>query len=293
MPSTTSKTKPKHSWRFEALGTQWQIETEQPLDDTIKAKITARIEMFDKTYSRFRDDSLVAEIAAKAGTYQFPDDVDDLITFYKVLYDMTDGAVSPLVGGTLEQAGYDKQYSLIPEHVVDPAPSWETVMTWQGNRVTTTRPLVLDFGAAGKGYMNDIVSELLEQAGHKAYVVDASGDVKVCGQEEVIGLENPYDPASVVGIMSVTNASLCASAINRRSWAGDWHHVIDPRTATPVSNVVATWVVAPTTMIADGLATALFFVPASVLTDWQFEYVRLHANGNIEHSPGFVGELYI
>lgn len=292
MPSAISKTKPRHSWQFEALGTQWQVETLLPLADDVKAKITTRIETFDETYSRFRDDSLVAKLAASAGTYEFPEDARELVAFYELLYKATDGAVSPLVGNILEQAGYDKEYSLKPSEV-EPAPAWDDVMTWDGCKVATTRPLTLDFGAAGKGYMNDMVGELLEQAGHKTYVVDASGDVRVRGQTETVGLENPYDPASVIGAAKVADASICASAINRRAWADGWHHVVDPRTGRPVSDVVATWVIADTTMVADGLATALFFVPADTLAAWDFEYVRLHADGTVEHSADFVGELYI
>ena len=69
--------------------------------------------------------------------------------------------------------------------------------------------------------------------------------------------------------------------------------MIDPRTAQPVRDVLATWVIAPTTMVADGLATALFFVPATKLSQWEFTYVRLLADGTVERSPDFVGELYI
>lgn len=292
MPSKTSKTKQRHNWQFEALGTQWHIETTQPLDVVIKTKITARIAVFDKTYSRFRHDSLVTRLATAAGTYSFPDDARDLIDFYKQLYHVTGGAVSPLVGTMLEQAGYDKQYSLIPGQV-EPVPVWEATMTWQGSQVTTTQPVMLDFGAAGKGYMNDLVGELLEQAGYDAYVIDASGDMRVRGVRETIGLENPYDSTTVIGAVELTNASLCASAINRRAWANGWHHIVDPRTRRPVDEIVATWVIAPTTIVADGLATALFFVSASALAAWDFEYIRLYANGTIERSAGFVGELYV
>ena len=69
--------------------------------------------------------------------------------------------------------------------------------------------------------------------------------------------------------------------------------MIDSRTGKPVREVVATWVVAETTMVADGLATALFFVPADKLAAWDFEYVRLYADGTIERSADFVGELYV
>ena len=280
-----------NKWQFEAIGTHWSIETERPINEHVRTIITNRIEEFDKTYSRFREDSLVSEVAGKAGEYDFPTDASKLIGLYKKLYDATDGAVSPLVGNALVEAGYDKDYSLQPGtvHVV---PKWDEIMRWQGTRVTTTQPATLDFGAAGKGYLVDIVGELLERNEHEMYVIDASGDIQTRGDSEVIGLENPHDPEQVIGVMKVENASLCASAVNRRVW-GKWHHVIDPRTGRPVSEVVATWVSAPTTMEADGLATALFFASSDVLSDWSFQYVRLLGDGRIEHSPNFVGELYL
>ncbi len=290
MPSQPSNHKPKHSVQFEAIGTQWLIETAQPLG-ALQQQIMQRIDEFDHTYSRFRDDSLVAQIAANAGRYEFPGDARQLIDFYQKLYEATDGAVSPLVGNILETVGYDKTYSLSGGSP-QPALAWGDAMTWRGGELTTTAPVLLDFGAAGKGYLVDLVAELLEQHGHGDYVIDASGDVRVRGTRETIGLENPTDTTMVIGTAGVENASLCASATNRRTW-GEWHHVIDPRTAQPVRDVLATWVIAPTTMVADGLATALFFVPATKLSQWEFTYVRLLADGTVERSPDFVGELYI
>lgn len=290
MPSATLKTKPKHRWQFEAIGTTWLIESEQPLDD-IKSDITRRIEAFDQTYSRFRDDSLVTKLAREPGAYEFPADAPQLLALYRALYDVTNGAVSPLIGGVLSAAGYDASYSLKPS-TVTPAPSWDGVMQWEGRNVTTRQPLLLDFGAAGKGYLVDLLAGIMEYAGHRSYVIDASGDICARGEEQMIGLENPHDPTMVIGAAKVSDSSICASATNRRRW-GDWHHVVDPRTATPVSDVAATWVVAPTTMVADGLATALFFVSADKLHQWDFAYVRLMSNGTIERSAYFVGELYI
>jgi thiamine biosynthesis lipoprotein len=277
--------------KFEAIGTQWLIETDEPLDDAVREMIRQRIDEFDQTYSRFRDDSTVAKISEKAGEYDFPTDVEKLVGLYEKLYDVTDGALSPLVGDALVQAGYDKNYSLRPG-TVNEIPKWDDVMQWHGTHVTISRPATLDFGAAGKGYLIDIVGELLEKNGHTKYVIDASGDIRTRGMQETIGLENPYDPELVIGAIRIENASLCASATNRRAW-GEWHHVIDARTGKPVSDVVATWVTAATTIEADGLATALFFVEPDRLSEWEFEYVRLFADGRIEHSPRFVGELFL
>ena len=74
-------------------------------------QIAARVEAFDRTYSRFRDDSLVSAIARTPGTYPFPDDAPELFELYRRLYEATDAAVSPLVGRTLETLGYDRGYS--------------------------------------------------------------------------------------------------------------------------------------------------------------------------------------
>ena len=43
-------------WQFTAIGTQWSIETPVVISDEVKALVTDKIDQFDKTYSRFRDD---------------------------------------------------------------------------------------------------------------------------------------------------------------------------------------------------------------------------------------------
>lgn len=290
MPSTISKTKRKHKWQFEAIGTKWLVETTVPIED-LKNGIIERIEKFDAVYSRFREDSTVSAVGLRPGVYDFPADASELINFYRDLYEATDGAVSPLVGGVLDAAGYDKEYSLKPR-VVSKAPEWDEAMRWNGSSVITSQPVILDFGAAGKGYLVDIVADMIEKSGVKEYAIDASGDMRIRGEQEVVGLENPYDPQSVIGTMTLSDGSLCASATNRRTW-GDWHHIVDPRIATPTQEVVATWVIASTTMLADGLATALFFVSGDTLRRWEFQYVRLLADGTVERSDDFVGELYV
>lgn len=283
----------KSNLRFRAIGTEWQIETPQPLSQFLRAKITARIEAFDKTYSRFRSDSLVAKVAKQKGDFTFPDDVLPMIEFYRQLYSLTGGKMTPLVGSLLEQAGYDAEYSFREKAPMKP-PSWEETMAWRQNQLTTTRPITLDFGAAGKGYLVDIVSALLEEEQIDEYVVDASGDLRHHGTiENRVGLESPFDTSRIIGVMDVRNKSLCASATNRRTWGNGLHHIFDPDTQKPVSSIVATWVVADTTMIADGLATALFFVPPEALqAQYDFQYVLMRQNKIVDYSQNFEGELF-
>lgn len=280
-------------WQFAAIGTQWSIETPVVISDEVKVLVTDTFDQFDKTYSRFRDDSLVMTVAQQPGTYTFPDTSIEFIAIYQKLYAATDGAVTPLVGDALVSMGYDKDYTLQPKDI--PAvPRWGDGIEWQGPILTTRRPVTLDFGAVGKGYLVDIIAGTLESNGIDTYTIDASGDVRHHGPTpQVIGLENPHDTTRVIGTMTIQNASLCASATNRRRWANGLHHVIDGRTSKPTNEIVATWVAAASTAVADGIATALFFVDAERLREWDFQFVRLYANGKIEHSEDFVGELFI
>ena len=261
----------------------------------MREAIAARVEAFDRTYSRFRDDSLVTRIASTAGTFAFPDDAAELFELYRRLYEATDGAVTPLVGRTLESLGYDRGYSLQRSAVTAPVPRWEDSLAWDGHELQTVRPLVLDVGAAGKGYLVDIVGRLLDAAGIDAFVIDASGDILHRGGTAIrVGLEHPLDATRAIGVVGLAGASLCASASNRRAWGDGLHHIIDPTTGLPTGRVVAAWAIAPTALVADGLATALFLAePARLAEFFEFDFVRMFSDGRVERSAHLNGELFV
>ncbi|MCY1261900.1 FAD:protein FMN transferase [compost metagenome] len=288
---------------FEAIGTQWEIVTDRPVACALQARLFERIERFEATYSRFRPDSLVSRVAAAAGggCFAFPADAIDLFDLYDRLHRTTTGAVDPLVGRDLELLGYDPTYSLEPaplavRHAAHAAgrASWLEDVARDGSTLVTRRAHVIDVGAAGKGYLVDIVSDMLAAAGIRSFLVDAGGDLRHVGPDAIrIGLEHPFDPRLAIGAVDLRGRSLCASAINRRAWGNGLHHVLDARTGLPVRDVVATWVIADDAATADGLATALFFVNGSALSAaFRFSYVRMFANGTAEASDNFDGELF-
>jgi thiamine biosynthesis lipoprotein len=288
---------------LDAIGTHWAIETREPLSDEVRARILARIGEFDVSYSRFRRDSLVSRVAAasKGGRFWFPDDAIPLFDLYDQLHVATAGGVDPLVGRDLELLGYDAGYSLTPvaasvraEEHARGRPCWSTDVLREGNYIVTRRPLVIDVGAIGKGYLVDAIVAILRRDGIIELVVDASGDLRSAGGNDLrIGLEHPSDPERIIGIANIKDRALCASAVNRRAWGEGLHHVLDARTGIPVRDVIATWVVADDAVTADGLATALFFAgPEDLVSDFRFSYVRMFADGRAERSPDFDGELF-
>jgi len=285
--------------KFDAIGAPWVIDIESDISDELFAQasddIAARIETFDQTYSRFRADSLVTKAASTAGQYTLPDDAEILLKFYRQLYDVTDGMVTPLIGDVLASAGYDAAYSLMPDKNISTADRWDDVLKYDHPILTVTQPAILDFGAAGKGYLVDIVGQILHDRGINNFMVDASGDIlrrTTHGDSIRVGLEHPSDPTEAIGVAQLGSGSICASAGNRRTWAG-LHHIMNPYTATPVTGVIATWVMAESTMLADGLATALFFTEASKLqAKFNFQFCLVRADYSSESSAGFAAELF-
>ncbi len=285
-----------HTRRFEAIGTRWQIDTDRPLTPAQWSALHARVDEFDRTWSRFRDDSLVGRLAESAGTVAFPDEAVPLIDLYRRLYDGTGGAVSPLVGGTLADLGYDAGHRFAPMATIRATPAWDETMRWDGPVVTTTRPLVLDVGAAGKGYLVDILGDLLTSFGVRSFVVDGSGDLLHHGPDSIrVGLEHPRDTTKVIGVVPLSDDAMAASAGNRRAWSG-LHHIIDPRTGEPVREIVATWVIAGSAMVADGLATALFFTAPeqtrALAGTFGADWLRVFADSSAQASSTFEGELF-
>lgn len=257
--------------------------------------VADRIEAFDADWSRFRADSRVSRIAREVGRHRLPSDAGPLMDWYRELYVATGGRVSPLVGRTLESLGYDATYRLTPAAQLAPVPAWDDAISWDGEFLDTTRPVLLDVGAAGKGYLVDLVAHVLSSEGVGTFVVDASGDLVARGATaERIALEHPADPTRAIGVVPLRDGALAASASNRRAWGDGLHHVIDAVTGLPTSAVVATWALAPDALHADGLATALFFDPAPKLLEAEgVSYVRMFADGRVESSPSFPGELFL
>ena len=195
-----------------ALGTGIIAQTEQDLDpqppsgDDLDAILEfARthhgpslydgIDMFIDDYetalSRFRSDSTVTAMARAehGGTFAFPDWAAPLFDLIDLLCEATGGAIDPCVGEDLIRLGYDAQYSFttMPDttgHLgaIHGRATWRDDVTRAGERGTTLvthRPVSLDFGACGKGYLVDLIAKRLHDDHAGAFVIDAGGDLFV------------------------------------------------------------------------------------------------------------------
>ena len=215
-----------------------------------------------------------------------------MLVLYKKFYDLTKGAVTPLAGQLLADSGYDAAYSLRPKKLQHPAPSWDDVLSLAQDRLTILQPVLLDIGAAGKGLLVDRIVSLVSTT-QQHFVVDAGGDMYVFGRKEQVALEHPADPKQAIGAVTVADQALCGSAPNRRAWR-DLHHILDPRSTKPVTNILATWVIADKTVIADMAATALFFTPPEqVRKIVDCDCIAIYPGGRVRYSKSNRIELYV
>lgn len=286
---------------FDAIGTHWVIDTPQPLPLGLEARIRAEIYDFDADWSRFRKDSLVAAVAREGGQLPVGIDGEAMVRLYTRLFEATDGAVNPFVGATLEHLGYDPTYRLTPAPgAPKPVPGWDGRFQRTTALLQLPQGAVLDVGAVGKGRLVDVVVGVLRRAGIESFTVDAGGDLRHVGPARVrVGLEHPLDPTRAVGVVTLTDGAIAASATNRRAWANGLHHVIDARTGEPVRGILATWAVARNAMLADAASTAAFFLPPQGVLDsldGVDAVVVMPSSGPLRHAgladPHVVAELF-
>jgi thiamine biosynthesis lipoprotein len=133
--------------------------------------------------------------------------------------------------------------------------------------VVKSRPeLQLDLGGIAKGYAIDRAIFLLADAGVEFASVNAGGDMRLLGDRGGkrpwrIGIQHPRDPQRLLATLEVEDVAVVTSGDYERYFEQDgrrYHHLFDPRTGYPATACRSVTVVAPSAMLADALATAVF-----------------------------------
>lgn len=250
-------------YEFDAIGTHWAIEvlSKQELTNTLIAKVQDTVDQFDRRYSRFRDDSLIAKLARTGTLHNPPAEMIDMLTFAKEMYDVSEGAFTIAVGSTLHRMGYG---SRIHGHTLHPY-IWDDIVITP-EKIMIPKGEMLDFGGFGKGWLIELLVQVLRQADIREFIVNGGGDL-YCHSDTPIEfkLEDPHDKTKQFGQTRIAQGALAVSNTTVRTWQdGDTlkHHIIDPATDdSSRSSVIAAYVKADSALIADTIATILILRP--------------------------------
>ena len=231
----------------------------------------------DLAYSRFRPDSELTGVNARAGrTVTVSATLARAIEGALDAARRTGGAVDPTVGRAMRLIGYDRDFDLFAgssrplELVIEPVPGW-SVVSFDARRrsVRVPRGVELDLGSTGKGLAADGAAEAaLAAAGPGAGVlVSLGGDISTAGRApdggwRILIVEDSRTPPDGVGeLIAIDRGAVATSSTTVRRWQSldgvSVHHIVDPRTGTPAATPWRTAsVVAASAELANAASTA-------------------------------------
>ena len=273
------------TWR--ALGTGVRLVV---LDGDVaagRAAVEAVLDRVDEACSRFRDDSELAAVNARAGqAVRISPLLADAIAAALDAARRTDGAVDPTVGRAMRAIGYDVDFDRITptgraiELRLEPIPGWQSVDLSLVRHEVRVRPGVeLDLGSTGKALAADLGANAALAAVRSAakrprtdadrrpgVLLSLGGDIATAGRSpdggwRILVAEDSETPTDAEGeVVAISGGALATSSTTVRRWQrGDrvLHHLVDPRTGAPVELPWRTAsVAAPTCVEANTAATA-------------------------------------
>ena len=237
-----------------AMGTDMHIVVwaREPSANRLADLAVRRVDLLEQCWSRFRGDSELNRLHARAGCgpVTVSEDLHRLVSTLVEAFRWSEGDVDATVLGSMVALGYDADFATIAAlpHTAPWAPvsgrGMRGVEVLEG-AVSLSPGVGLDPGAIGKGLAGDIVTEELRQAGAQAVLVSIGGDVVLRGTPPDsrawnISLRDDRHagrPELDVIALAGERCAVATSSTLRRRWA-DRHHVLDPRTGLPTASDV-------------------------------------------------------
>lgn len=232
-------------------------------------RATEWFQRVESSCSRFEEQSELRQLCAHVGTPVVVSEMlFEAVRFALAVASETNGAFDPTVGGVMEVRGFNREHrSGIATSSAGAAAtggSFRDVRTDVTTRtITIMRPLTLDLGAVAKGLAIDLAAR--ELAPLKNFAIDAGGDLflgghNADGEPWRVGIRHPREAGVMIETLRVSGAAVCTSGDYERAGVATdgGHHLMDPRDGSSATALASATVIAPTAMVADALATAVF-----------------------------------
>lgn len=194
--------------------------------------------------------------------------------------DITVGPLVELWGfgasGRITERPAQEQLSAIADYV-----GIEKISLNNNQLVKTDPRVALDLSTIAKGYGVDRLAEILENNGITDYLVDIGGEMRVSGSKPDrawrVAIEKPVTgQRAMQRVLAPGNMAVATSGDYRNYFEQDgvrYSHLIDPRTTEPVAHrTVSSTVIHPSSMTADGYATALHIMNAEEALQFANQY---------------------
>ncbi len=254
---------------FYAMGTTVSVLLPEHAAQVEAAIIEKQFLHWEKTLTRFDAGSALSYLNQHAGQMVTVDPlVFDVLSAALQAAQATDGIFDPAMLRQIRQAGYDRSFEHISEHMpqytgeATPGGQWkEIVLQPESHSVYMPLGTELDLGGIAKGMAVDAALQTLREHGISSALINAGGDLGVWGlppDTEQWIIATPQN--TTIGLRQ---GAIATSGITWRHWyRGDrlWHHLIDPRTGMSASNTVAIVTVAAGNCLQAEVAAKAAFI---------------------------------
>ena len=236
-----------------------------------------RLRTLEQQWSRFIPTSDISRLNMSRGKpIRVNRDTVTLVQYLVSAHQHTDGYFDPTLLPALVDLGYGTSMSDSSMSTMLPSnrpslsePLYLTQINHASCFVQLPPGITLDPGGLGKGLAADIVGAELIEAGAHGACVNIGGDLRCvgCGPNDGvwnIDIESPFDDATTIAKLVVHDGGVATSSTRAKRWHtrhGELHHVLSPKTRTPLPEDAAApvqvTVIAAETVWAEIFATAI------------------------------------
>ncbi len=230
----------------------------------------ARMSELESVLSRFQPESQLSQLNRSGHLDDTSPALLGLITQAQTLSNLSGGAfditVKPLVD--LYQRHQAENGELPPAAEIEAALALVDYRQIQvdGAQIAFAQPrMSITLDGIAKGYIVDEGVSVLKALGFDNVLVEAGGDLLASGQKSAeeawqIGVQSPRKAQSgLLEKLAVKDKAVATSGDYMQAFTADMrqHHIIDPRTGYSAPELAGATIMAPSAMLADGLATAV------------------------------------
>jgi FAD:protein FMN transferase len=254
----------------------------------VRACVERELDAVDRACSRFRPDSELSRLNARAGKQvRLSPLLTETLELAIDAARLTDGDVDPTIGRALELCGYDRDWRLLRSASGEPSPPAITARArdgWQTLEFDAASSLIrvpsgvrLDLGATAKAWAADRSAHAAFSATASGVLVSLGGDIATAGSAPLEGWkiritdDHRSKPSAPGQTVSIRSGGLATSSTTVRRWshAGHtMHHVIDPSTGAPAKTPWRTVSVAAANCAQANIAATAALLKAYAAPAW-------------------------
>lgn len=241
-----------------------EVESQKKGFNIVLDSIFDQMSSFDSIFSYHNQKSVLSSLN-KSSQFVLPKDMLTLLEYSQELYYISDSLFDVTIGALTDL--WDIHKAKIPKiKQIKNAKKNVGFFKLKLFKDTLKKPkdLKINLGAISKGFIVDKIIRILKEKNAISGYINAGGDIKSFGGKTYkIGIRNPRDGSKIVKKINVKNKAVVTSGDYERFFdIGDirYHHIINPKSGYPDSDIIATTVIGDEAFKVDGISTMLFLM---------------------------------